>query len=110
MKTDAGGLLCILAVYVDDIIITARTTDYLTFVKHQLKNKYKIKELGPTSWILGIAVERNRAAKTVNLHQHKYIQDLLVRFELTDVVPISLPCSGGDDKPSTSTEPCDRSR
>ena len=68
VKTDAQGLKCILAVYVDDIVITARTQDCLNYVKHQLQQKYKIKELGLTSWILGIAVERDLERKTILLH------------------------------------------
>ena len=46
----------IIALYVDDLILTSNSSDLLSKVKSALKEKYKMTDLGELSWCLGIQV------------------------------------------------------
>ena len=82
VRTNAEGLQCVIAIYVDDLLITAREDSLVTEVKGLLKERFKIKKLGSIIWILGIAVERDINKGTLIMHQEKYIMDLVERFGL----------------------------
>jgi len=47
-------------------------------------NKFQMKDPGPTSSILGINIERNDTIGNIKLSQSKYIQDLLIMFNMTN--------------------------
>ena len=108
VRADEDGLQCIIAIYVDDPLITARTDALVTEVKGLLKERFKIKELGPISWILGIAVERDFIKGTLIMHQQKYIMDLVERFGMENAAGRRTPYAGGDDKPSEDCNPADK--
>ena len=101
LKRDSAGTSVILAVYVDDILMIARNSDLIATTKGELKKFFKVKDLGPCKWILGIAVERNQAAKTLTLHQQKYIMDMAVRFGIPETAERKTPHAGGDATPAT---------
>ena len=53
-------------------------------VKDYLKKCFKFRDLGPTSWLLGVEITRNRAERSLSLSQRQYIISLLERFNLSD--------------------------
>ena len=55
--------------------------------------KVELTNLGPISWLLGLAITRDRAAHTLSLFQHSYINTLLCRFNLEDCKPLAQPLS-----------------
>ena len=77
-------------------------------MKGLLKERFKIKELGPISWILGIAVERDFIKGTLIMHQRKYIMDMVERFGMENAAGRRTPNSEGDDKPSEDNSPADK--
>ena len=105
IKTDNSGTAAILACYVDDILILARTDEIMQQVKADLRAEFIVKELGQVSWILGIAAERNLEDRTFVLHQRKYINDMVVKYGQENSKGRDLPYSGGDEKPLESV-PC----
>jgi hypothetical protein len=58
-------------------------------VKAELHKEYKMHDLGPIKYILGIEVIRDQANQTMYLSQHKHISDVLDRFQMTDTQPVS---------------------
>ena len=93
VRADEDGLPCIIAIYVDDLLITAKNDALVTEVKGLLKERFKIKELGPINWILGIAVERDFMKSTLIMHQQKYIMDLVERFGMENTAGRRTPYS-----------------
>ena len=82
-------------VYVDDL--TAVTTSAAQYhrIRDQLSQHFKLKDLGPTSSLLGFSIERDRSNRTIKLSQCQYVKDILNRFALGDVSTVSTPLPPG---------------
>ena len=77
--------------------------------KKQFSNHFKIKDLGKIKQILGIAIDYDQEAQTLNLSQTRYIEDSLNRHGLSDGHTHRTPFGSGtklskDDSPSTAEE------
>ena len=92
----------ILIVWVDDIIISATSTDLLCSVKENLCRRFKMKDLGKLSWFLG--TEFKCDANSIEKNQTQYIDKVLSKFEMAECKPKSTPCALGIEKE------CDESR
>ena len=66
----AGSSLVILLMYVNDIIIASPSNTAIYEVKQQLQAAFKLKELGPLNYCLGL--ELAKSAKGIFLSQRKY--------------------------------------
>lgn len=86
-----GNEIVILVIHVDDCLITGSSTSILQQYKVLINEKYKMTDMGPISWILGIRVTRNLEDRTFALSQHAYIDSILARFNFTDLKPVSIP-------------------
>ena len=58
-----GNHFIYVALYVDDMLLVGNNMDLIKEVKHQLSSKFDIKDLGPTHFILGMDIKRDRASK-----------------------------------------------
>lgn len=76
-------------VYVDDILFTGSSEKVISAVKLYLNTHFKIKDLGPVKYFLGIEVAR--AADGFYLNQRKYALDLLLDTGLTTAKPSVIP-------------------
>ena len=85
------GHALILAVHVDDCIMTGSSGDLIMRYKREFHSRYALTDLGPVHWLLGIKITRNRAARTISLSQSSYIDSILARFSLSDVHPYQTP-------------------
>ena len=94
--------MCILAVYVDDMIITGPSAEWIGAFKQDLARRFSIKDLGECSWILGMAVCRDRAQHIIKLHQSKYIDDMLEKFNMVDAKEVVTPATPGTTAPPTN--------
>ena len=79
-RTDRGTVL--LAVYVDDLLIAGDNLRIIDEIKNLFKQQYKMQDLGPMEFVLGTEVTQNLEAKTINLSQHRYTEDMLKKFEM----------------------------
>ena len=86
-----GEHLIVLAVHVDDCLITGSSQRFLDENKAKIGAAYKLTDLGPVSWLLGIKILRDLDAGTLSLSQHAYIDALLTRFNFVDLKPVSTP-------------------
>jgi hypothetical protein len=81
----------IIALYVDDFILTSNSSDLVSKVKIALKEKYKMTDLGELSWCLGIQVAQ--CQDSVRLTQRTYILKMLERFGMQDFKPCKTPAA-----------------
>ena len=88
---DEGDALSILALYVDDITMVAKSMATIDRDKAALKRAYEMTDLGEISWILGMHVSRDRAAGRISISQEKYSRETLTRFAKESIRPISTP-------------------
>ena len=63
----------IIAVYVDDLIVVAKTPEEMQEVKNILTTRFKMKDMGELHYCLGISVEQDMNRKCVWMHQKQYI-------------------------------------
>jgi Reverse transcriptase (RNA-dependent DNA polymerase) len=99
----------ILAVHVDNCIITSSSSKLMQWYKVQLNAHYALTDLGPISWLLGIQVTRDRTAHTISLSQSEYIKSIVTRYGLADAKAQSSPMIPNilyskDDCPADETE------
>uniref|UniRef100_A0A2N9IMS3 Reverse transcriptase Ty1/copia-type domain-containing protein n=1 Tax=Fagus sylvatica TaxID=28930 RepID=A0A2N9IMS3_FAGSY len=68
--------------HVYDIIITDNNSTAISDIISQLSAAFEIKDLGPLRYFLGLQIDYKKVRLFV--HQHKYITDLLHKFQMTD--------------------------
>jgi hypothetical protein len=78
-----------LLLYVDDIILTASSTELLGRTISALQREFAMKDLGPLHHFLGITVERR--LDRLFLYQRTYTLDILKRAVMADCKPCSTP-------------------
>lgn len=83
--------LLIVLIYVDDLIMLASDKSRMQELKHRLQEEFDIKDLGEAHFFIGVHIERDRAARTITLHQRNYIEEVLERFGMADCKPIGTP-------------------
>ncbi|WVZ66205.1 hypothetical protein U9M48_015462 [Paspalum notatum var. saurae] len=74
------GHVTILAVYVDDMIITGDDTLEIARLKSNLSKEFEVKDLGQLRYFLGIEIARS--PRGIVLSQRRYVLDLLDETEL----------------------------
>lgn len=78
-------------VYVDDLFITGSDDKLIKQLKIILMEHFKIKDLGPPTYFLGILVERSEDGICIN--QRKYVLELIVDAGLLGEKPSMIPMS-----------------
>jgi hypothetical protein len=76
-----------IALYVDDIPAACHDATWLASFKAQLGARFKIKDLGDLSQLLGMPLTRDRSARTISRDQSKYLREILAKYGLTDSKP-----------------------
>ena len=85
----------ILAIHVDDCILTGSSPELISQYKSKLNNSFALTDLGPIHWLLGIKITRDRSARTISLSQSSYIDSIISRFGLSDAKSYSTPMVPG---------------
>ena len=66
--------------WVDDLILLENSSDVRAELLRFLKARYKLTDKGPAHWLLGVAIKRDREARTITLSQELYVKTFLARF------------------------------
>lgn len=96
----SADLICIAAVYVDDVILTGNDTEAITCLKTHLDTLFGIKDLGTLHYFLGIEVTYSAAG--IALCQRKFAKELLaeaaidVSHHVCTPLPVHLKLSNDD--------------
>ncbi|HEV7737689.1 MAG TPA: reverse transcriptase domain-containing protein, partial [Chlamydiales bacterium] len=88
-KTETGTSM--VAVHVDDMAVAASSKEEITRLAKDLNKHFEIVDLGPIKWLLGIAIERDRTARTIALSQVAYIDGIIDKFQQKDGYEVSTP-------------------
>lgn len=80
-----------LLLYVDDMLIAAKSMKEITTLKAQLSSEFEMKDLGPAKKILGMEIKRDRKSSLLFLSQEKYIEKVLHRFNMHGTKFVSTP-------------------
>ena len=99
----------ILAVHVNNCLITSSSPYLITDYKQKLNSHYSLTDLGPVHWLLGIKVTCNHDTRTISLSQTSDINTILGHFLLSDTKPVRTPITPSvvlskTDAPSDNTE------
>jgi len=86
-----GDVKIFLPIHVDDLLLASNSSTAIQKVKTDLSAHFTIHDLGPVKSILGIRIERDRAARSISLSQPGYIQSILDDFNMHDCNPVSTP-------------------
>lgn len=89
IKEDEEGNVCLISLYVDDLIITGGTYKLIADIKSNLSQEFEMKELGDLHYCLGIAFWRE-SGKTF-ITQSKYAREILDRFQMSECKYVSTP-------------------
>jgi len=91
--TETGTI--IFAVHVDDIFSIVNPPEENAHFKEELHSKWKITDLGPAKFALGIAIEHDHEKHTISLSQTAFIDHLIEQFNLLDAHPTDTPMVQG---------------
>ena len=93
-----------LLIWVDDIIIAANSFKSVDRIKALLKGKFKMKDLGPVKYFLGIEFSHEEGIK---IRQSRYISKILEKEGMSQCKPRTTPCEAN---PSSFNEKNDKDR
>ncbi|XP_015167075.1 uncharacterized mitochondrial protein AtMg00810-like [Solanum tuberosum] len=102
-KKKTGDSVCLVAVYVDDIVLTSNDPIELSIPKEFLHAEFKVKDLGHLHYFLGLEILRESHGIIVN--QRKFALDLISEFDCVHLPSVSSPLDPSIKLSSTSGEP-----
>jgi len=85
-KDKNNKIICLLAVYVDDIII-AGTDSEINKTKSSIKNNFEATDVGEVDFIIGIKFVKCKDGYLI--HQKKYLNEILNKFDINKYKPTS---------------------
>src|SRR5690606_7129377 len=99
-RRSRAGRLMLLFVFVDDMQGAYDKADEAEWneAKAMLTRRFETKDLGDSEWMLGMAITRDRAARTIKLDQSLYVTKLLERFNLQQCKDRDTPAVCGNDE------------
>ena len=80
-----------LLLYVDDMLIAAKSKIEITKLKKLLSSGFDMKDLGSAKKILGMEISRDRKSGLLFLSQQNYIKKVLQRFNMQNAKAVSTP-------------------
>lgn len=102
ISSDAGvyvyerdDIRIILPIYVNDITAVSFSQSALDNFVKELASHFKLRDLGPILYLLGIEITRDRPNRTLALSQCQYILDILEHFNHSECSTVSTPMSPG---------------
>ena len=87
-KHDNGSLL---VVYVDDFLVIAKIRPLVDYIKRQLAQRFKLKDLGPVHFFLSIRIIRERSKRQLFLLQESYLKKVISAYHMEGSLPVDTP-------------------
>ena len=81
----------IVALYVDDVLVTGPNRNDILRLKNALNAKFHMTDLGPCAYYLGMTVTRDRANRIIRLGQAAYVERVLREHGMWEAKPVSTP-------------------
>ncbi len=89
-RLDDGSFIYLL-LYVDDMLISAKSILEVNKLKALLSKEFDMKDLGAAKKILGMEIRRDRGSGRLWLSQGAYVEKVLKRFSMDKAKPVSTP-------------------
>ena len=86
-----GCKTLIVASHVDDCTVTGSSKELIHDFKAEMGTRFKITDLGPISWLLGMKVTQDWDRQTLSISQEPYIEAILAKYNFVDAKPVSTP-------------------
>jgi hypothetical protein len=80
---DQDIVVAAVILYVDDLL-TIANQDLIGQIKDQMKNRFRMNELGSVSFYLGMNIKHSGEVHTIDIHQHSYIRTILAKFQMDE--------------------------
>ena len=77
-------VIIIIALYIDDLIITSNDSELLQAEKKQLSRRFKMVGQGEITFCLGMSLNHDRVKGIVDIKQTTYLENVLKRFNMFD--------------------------
>ena len=81
--------LILITVYVDDLVLMTENSLQMQQLKSDLIKEFKMIDMGPLHYILGVAVKQTEDG--LHLNQEAYIDNMLRKFKLEDAKTVAMP-------------------
>jgi hypothetical protein len=89
LNRDTNFLL--VQIYVDDIIFGGPSHSLVSIFQEIMESEFPMSMMGELTFFLGIQVKQTKQGSFV--HQAKYTKDLMKKFNMTELKPVSTPMS-----------------
>ena len=76
------------------MLIAIRNKTHFWKLKTQVKKKFDMNDLGEVKKILGMEITQNRDSGRLLLSQENYIFNVLKRFNMAELRPVTTPLAG----------------
>ena len=106
---DQDNIKVIVPVFVDDITLASKSASKLDHFVNELGKQFKLRDLGPTTFLLGVEITRKRSERKLYLSQKQYVVNKLEEFGMADCKPVGTPMIPGsklssDQSPKSEDE------
>jgi len=81
---------------VNDILLATNNKGLLDEVKQFLSKHFDMKDMGETSYVIGIKIHKERSRGILGLSQKTYINKVLERFQMKNYTPSVAPIMKDD--------------
>jgi hypothetical protein len=85
----------LMPVFVDDITLACKDGAKIDSVVQELSQHFKLRDLGPTTQLLGIEIHRDRPNRRLSISQSQFISNLIQEHGLSDSKSTSTPLNPG---------------
>ena len=114
-RRSSSGRLILLFLFVDDFQVSFHRDDTAEWnqLKAQLVKRFNTKDIGESTWILGMRIHRDRKLRTITLSQELYITKALEKYGLAECRIVDTPEAVGVAHAEPTEEqkkPADRQR
>ncbi|KAK2438086.1 putative mitochondrial protein [Trifolium repens] len=89
VKGTSHNRLCIVCLYVDDLLITGSSKEEIDKLTKLLSSEFDMTNLGSLKYFLGL--EFTKTSCGILIHQKKYVSDILKRFAMVNCNPANTP-------------------
>ena len=84
---------CFMTITVDDLLIATTTKEQVTDPVQKMKNRFKLKNMRESEYIIGMHINYDRDKRNLKLNQKLYIETITEKFGQTNGKPEVTPCS-----------------
>ena len=104
-----GNVRIILPVFVDNMTFALKSLPAIKEAITDLHGHFKLRDLGPTTELLGIKIDRNHTNCSLTISQLQYWAEMLACYGMADSKPVSTPmtlglCLSHEQSPRTMEE------